>query len=272
MGNTNKSHIAILKKKYIDLILTGVKSVESRITKSACAPFNQIDVGDTIFLKISSGPFVAKTHAIQIEQHQNLNPDQIMQLYHRLDADVCGGIDYWQSKTPCQFATFIWLSDLIPITTGPDYPKSMKAWHVLHGSTHQSQSPSPKALNRLTGLNRGPTISHTPNTSTHPHSSFPASPDDFTITLTPGALKNGYIRIPPLLLRQSYTPNTSPTSLNLILPNADQITTEIIPRRNMIRWRGWPQLFQSHNLTPGDEVRFVSLGNGRYRVLFVKQS
>ena len=51
-----KSHLVILKKPYLEAILSGRKTIESRFTKTKRPPFGQIEAGDRLFLKLSSGP------------------------------------------------------------------------------------------------------------------------------------------------------------------------------------------------------------------------
>ena len=46
-------HIAILRKKYFNLILSGKKTIESRFSYNKIAPYKQVEVGETIYLKES---------------------------------------------------------------------------------------------------------------------------------------------------------------------------------------------------------------------------
>ncbi len=124
-------HVAILKRPYLKLILSGHKTVESRLTRNAPPPYNVIATGERIFLKASSGPFMATALAGNIEQHSNLNPTDIKKLRKRLDKAVCGNDEYWQLKRESRFAVFVSLMQVEPIEVGPVYPKSMRAWHVV---------------------------------------------------------------------------------------------------------------------------------------------
>ena len=46
-----KYHLAILTPGWIDLILDGTKTIESRFTKVRCAPFGKVHEGDSVYLK-----------------------------------------------------------------------------------------------------------------------------------------------------------------------------------------------------------------------------
>ena len=53
--NIMKYHLAILTPGWIDLILDGSKTIESRFTKVRCAPFGKVHEGDSVYLKESGG-------------------------------------------------------------------------------------------------------------------------------------------------------------------------------------------------------------------------
>ena len=251
-----RTHIAILKKQYANLILTGQKTVESRLTRSPCSPYNNISPGDPIYFKISSGSFVAYTTALSIHFFDNLSPAKVSTLQEQFNHAVCAPDDYWQDKQNASFATFIRLGPITPTDSGPAYNKSMRAWHTL---TLPISPPMPVAPNRqLVGIAPDPTL---PNEDAHQL--------DFTYTLTPGALKNKYIHIPAKhpILQLTQPPNNT---LTLQLPSFQTISTSIDHPRRMIRWRGWAKHFDYHNLTPGDTVSFVTTAPRQYRIIFSK--
>ncbi len=65
-------HVAILYKRYIDLILAGRKTVESRLTKGLIEPYGRIEPGDRIWFKVTSGPFMATAIADAVAFHEGL--------------------------------------------------------------------------------------------------------------------------------------------------------------------------------------------------------
>jgi hypothetical protein len=127
-------HVAILKRPYLKMILSGQKTVESRLTRTAQPPYHAIETGQRIFIKASSGPFMATAVAGEVEQHQGLEPHDILRLRMRHDRTVCGNDEYWELKSQSRFAVFVHLTHVEPIEVGPKYPKSMRAWHVLDDS------------------------------------------------------------------------------------------------------------------------------------------
>ncbi len=124
-------HVAILKRPYVRLILEGKKTVESRLMRSAQPPYRAIETGERLFIKASSGPFMATAIAGPVEQHEGLVPNDIHKLRRRHNRAVCGDDAYWVLKESSRFAVFIHLNDVEPIDVGPRYVKSMRAWHVV---------------------------------------------------------------------------------------------------------------------------------------------
>lgn len=124
-------HVAILKPVYIDLILRGRKTIESRLTHTAMPPYRAIKPGELIFLKRSGGPFAAIARAGRVDFFDDLTPGGVERLRKRFDARVLGDADHWKDKAGSRYATFVELKDVEPCDVGPTYAKSMRAWHVL---------------------------------------------------------------------------------------------------------------------------------------------
>jgi hypothetical protein len=83
-------------------------------------------------------------------------------------------------------------------------------------------------------------------------------------TITAGALRNRYACLP--LPRESVRKAGSRVVLEL--PNREVIETELV-RGRMLRWRGWAGLYESGDARPGDTLRFIASGPGRYQVRVV---
>jgi nicotinate-nucleotide pyrophosphorylase (carboxylating) len=125
-------HVAILYKHYIELILAGRKTVESRLTKGALVPHRAVEPGDRIWFKVSSGPFMATAIAGDVRFHDGLTPAKVAKLKREHNAAVCGDDAYWQRKGDARFATFIELRDVEAIDAGPLFePSRGPAWFVI---------------------------------------------------------------------------------------------------------------------------------------------
>lgn len=125
-------HVAILRKPYLDAILQGEKSIESRLTRNRQPPFGRIEPGERLFIKQSGGPFRAIARAAAVEQHEDLTPDDIRALQRHYASTVGDAPAYWRSKATSRYAVFITLADVEPIDVGPAYhANGYRAWHVL---------------------------------------------------------------------------------------------------------------------------------------------
>jgi hypothetical protein len=125
-------HVAVLKRPYIVMVLAGQKTVESRLSKTACAPFGQVVAGERLFIKASGGPFMAMATAARVDTFEGLTPGRVDALRERYEPAVGGDDAYWHGKRSASFATMITLAQAEPMDVGPAFkPAYMKAWYVL---------------------------------------------------------------------------------------------------------------------------------------------
>ena len=82
-----RNHLVILKKQYLDAILAGTKTIESRLLKTKHPPVGQISVGDKLFLKQSSGPVCATATVKAVKTYEDLTPESLEKI---LDAFARG--------------------------------------------------------------------------------------------------------------------------------------------------------------------------------------
>ncbi len=150
MSDTNPLmlHVAILLKPYIQLILSGAKTLESRLTVTPRTPYRRIAPGERIYFKASSGPYMATAIAGAVEFHENLTPSRIEALRRRHNAAVRGQPEYWKFKRSSRYATFIRLRDVRATSTGPEMPPSRgPAWFTLpEPTTAPKPAPLPEAF------------------------------------------------------------------------------------------------------------------------------
>ena len=85
-----KYHLVILKKPYLEAILAGRKKVESRLTKTKRPYFEQVDVGDKLFLKVSSGPVCATATVSAVKTFEDLTPQKITEIKQRYNHLILG--------------------------------------------------------------------------------------------------------------------------------------------------------------------------------------
>ncbi|MCD4831611.1 MAG: ASCH domain-containing protein [Anaerohalosphaeraceae bacterium] len=125
------NHLAILKKQYIDAILAGTKTIESRLYKGPFPPFGMIEIGDKLFLKASSGQVCATARVSAVKSFENLTPAKVADLKMHYNSKILGDNEYWQMKSDSKFAIFAWLSDIKPLEPIRINKKDWRAWVVL---------------------------------------------------------------------------------------------------------------------------------------------
>lgn len=125
-------HVAILKRDYLHMVLLGRKTVESRLMKVRCPPFEVVKPGERLFFKASGGPFMATALAETVHDYADQSPRRIDELREQWNPAVCGPAEYWHDRRDRPFATMIRLHHVEPIEVGPAFAvQNMRAWYVL---------------------------------------------------------------------------------------------------------------------------------------------
>ena len=130
-GDPLKTHLVILKKRYLDKILDSGKTIELRLTKMPIPPFGCIAIGDKLFLKESSGPVCAVAKVSAFTEFRNLTPGKIAKLKAEFNAKILGEDEYWEFKSDSKFAVLIWLKNVREIRPVRIDKKDWRAWVVL---------------------------------------------------------------------------------------------------------------------------------------------
>ena len=127
-----RSHIAILKKPYLDLILTGRKCLECRLTKTACPPFDRIAPGENILLKQSSGPVRGRAVVEQVCFYADLTPVGIEAICRDYNDQIIATADFWRSRRDARYCSLIWLKEVTPLTPYRIKTRGLRAWIITN--------------------------------------------------------------------------------------------------------------------------------------------
>ena len=128
---SGRRHLAILKRHYLDLILSGQKSVECRLTRVACAPFGRIAPGERVLLKQSSGPVRGQAVVEKILFFDDLTPRAVQKIRRGYNNLIQALPEYWESRQDCQYCTLVWLSEVRRVEPYRFPKKGMQAWVIL---------------------------------------------------------------------------------------------------------------------------------------------
>ncbi len=112
------NHLLILRPPYLDLILAGVKTVESRLSRRRHPAASRCHPGDVLYLKQAGGDVRARATVARVVEINDIPPGGVARLAQEWSDRVVGsGPDdpYWQAKRDARHALFIELADVQPV-------------------------------------------------------------------------------------------------------------------------------------------------------------
>jgi ASC-1-like (ASCH) protein len=110
-------HLAIMSSKtdFLERILNGEKTIESRWYSTRRSPWDKVNAGDTIYFKLSGKPVSAKAKVINVAQYFDLEPDHVKQLLEKYESEL--GLNgrvswFWQQVKFKKYVILMWLEDV----------------------------------------------------------------------------------------------------------------------------------------------------------------
>ncbi|MGD9690504.1 MAG: hypothetical protein AB7K52_12260 [Phycisphaerales bacterium] len=124
-------HVAIVMPRYVDLMLRGGKTVESRLSRSRRAPFEQIAPGELILFRERGGGYRAQARVAWVRFEEALTPADVRRLEQELEPRVRAGSAYWRARRTARFATLIGLERVRAAFEGPEWIAHGAAWRTF---------------------------------------------------------------------------------------------------------------------------------------------
>lgn len=257
-------HIAVLLRPYLDLLLTGEKTVECRLTVQARDPFERIEPGERIYFKQSAGPFAATALAEHVLFEDDLTPRRVNEIKRDYNHLIHGEDAFWKFKRNSRFCTLVWLRDVQPLASGPQHrPLQGVAWLCLE------EEP---AWRRVDDGEQGRVLFHDGQRGR----AKPQAAAAFAIDVTPGNLKNNTLyvtgvidRFPEWSIGGASRKNAG-KPVTLILHEGPTVQTDIVGSRKLLRTRVWGSWFRKHGVKASDRVIFTPMDESTYFVGLVK--
>jgi hypothetical protein len=135
--NTRLNHLVILRPPYLDMILSGEKTVESRLSKHRHPAATRCAPGDLLYLKRTGGDIEGRARVARIDHYDDLDADRLRALAeHWAGRVVATEPDDWYQriKPDARHALFFTLADVerlrIPTTALPRRLPWLSAWIV----------------------------------------------------------------------------------------------------------------------------------------------
>lgn len=128
-----RHHLAILLPRYLDLILSGRKTIECRLGQRFLPPHGAVRQRDIIWLKLSNGPICGVAQAGRVASYEGLDVAGLRELRREHGAGICADADFWRSYRRARYGTLIWLKDVRPLPPFRIDKSDRRAWVVLPG-------------------------------------------------------------------------------------------------------------------------------------------
>lgn len=124
-------HLAVFRQPYLDKILSGEKTIESRFSRSRSVPFEKIQTGNIILLKETAGPICAIAVAASIRSFGPLGSGEAEHIMEVYQAALQLDHDFRTAKQNSLYATLITLKDVFPIKPIQIRKADRRPWVVL---------------------------------------------------------------------------------------------------------------------------------------------
>lgn len=125
-------HLAILREPYLQFVLEGKKTIETRFAKMACPPFERVAKGDVIMLKRTPGDIVGVC-AVDSAWFYRLDAASLAQIKSKFGRAICpAGPDFWDERRQATVASLILIDKVTKITPLKIEKRDRRGWVVFH--------------------------------------------------------------------------------------------------------------------------------------------
>ncbi len=115
-------HVAVLKPVYLDMLLSGEKTIECRLTRTKIEPHGRIRREDRVYFKESSGPFRATALVDQVISYDDLDETGVEGVRAEFGDAIRAPDSFWESKRTARFGVLLRLHKLEAVYRGPKHP------------------------------------------------------------------------------------------------------------------------------------------------------
>ncbi len=138
-------HLAVMVEPYLSYILEGRKSIESRFSKHAIAPYCQIGADDLVLLKLTGGPVLGCFTARQVE-FVTLHPAELDRLRRNYSEAICADDDFWAQRADKRYATLIGVKNHRGLSPAAVAKSDRRGWLLLYSAADSRHGAEQLAL------------------------------------------------------------------------------------------------------------------------------
>lgn len=137
--NPNSIHLAVFVEPYLQFVLDGRKTIESRFSSHRCAPYQKVQDGDILLLKRSSGPVVGLCEVTSVWFY-HLDPESWKTIKREFAEALCAqDPTFWESRRHASYATLMRIQHVYPITPVNFVKSDRRGWVLLSTNNVQSK-------------------------------------------------------------------------------------------------------------------------------------
>ena len=125
-------HLVVLHSRYLDLLLSGRKQIECRLSSVRRAPFEAVSPGDMLWLKPPSKPVRAVAVAGKCSYRELRNKHDLARISGRHAPMICAERGFFENAEDwARYLSLIWIETVVTISPMPIRKSDKRAWVVM---------------------------------------------------------------------------------------------------------------------------------------------
>ncbi len=108
-------HVAELTREPLEKIIKGQRKIEPVFSREAKAPYDSINVDDTVYFKMKDGFAIAKAKVSKVEKYKDLTPKIATDIIEKHKEEIAPSEIMFERDIYYKYATLIWLDRLYEI-------------------------------------------------------------------------------------------------------------------------------------------------------------
>ena len=121
---------------YLDNIIKGDKTIESRFSKVRCSPFRQVNKGDILIFKESSGGIIALSSIKDVEYYGNMSSEKTIEVLTKYQKELTITPEFMEEKKDSKYASLMYIDKTITISTIKLEKIDRRAWISFEKSNY----------------------------------------------------------------------------------------------------------------------------------------
>ena len=130
-SNAFSVHLAILVEPYLEYILTGSKTVESRFSRTRIAPFGVVESGDVVLLKRSADKSISGLCIVREVWFYHLNSQKLDLIRGDFCSELRVEASFWEDRKEARYATLMRIAEVYRLPPIVVPKQDRRGWVVL---------------------------------------------------------------------------------------------------------------------------------------------